>query len=64
MHKSSYMRMKYFVETYLLDDAEDSNREIHVLDIGSQDVNGTYCKPSFIFITIARYAAICFVIVG
>jgi len=37
MHKSSMLRMQYFIETYLTD---SSHRNI--LDVGSYDVNGCY----------------------
>lgn len=43
MHESSYNNMKKFTEKYL---KEYENRELRILDIGSQDVNGTY-KPLF-----------------
>lgn len=41
MHQSSYIKMEKFVDKYL-----DKDRELTILDIGSQDVNGTY-KPLF-----------------
>jgi len=37
MHKSSYDKMKQFIDKYL-----DKNKKLRILDIGSQDVNGTY----------------------
>lgn len=46
MHDSSYVRMEYFVEQYLMDFSVKSDLKISVLDIGSQDVNGSY-RPLF-----------------
>ena len=43
MHKSSYENMKRFIEKYL---NQYNNSKIKILDIGSQDVNGSY-KPLF-----------------
>lgn len=43
MHKSSYNNMKKFVEGYL---EKYKDKELTILDIGSQDVNGSY-KPLF-----------------
>ena len=37
MHKSSYLKMRYFKETYL-----NPNTELKILDIGSFDKNGDY----------------------
>ena len=37
MHKSSMLRMKWFVDTYL-----DETKKGNILDVGSYDVNGTY----------------------
>lgn len=37
MHKSSYLKMQYFRDTYL-----DANQELKILDIGSFDKNGDY----------------------
>lgn len=37
MHKSSFLKMKYFKETYL-----DPNSELEILDIGSFDKTGNY----------------------
>ncbi len=37
MHKSSYDKMKQFVDKYL-----DKDKKLKILDIGSQDVNGSY----------------------
>jgi len=37
MHKSSYEKMEKFVEKYL-----DGNAQYKIIDIGSQDVNGSY----------------------
>jgi SAM-dependent methyltransferase len=37
MHKSSYQNMKQFVEKYL-----NKNKTLKILDIGSQDVYGSY----------------------
>jgi SAM-dependent methyltransferase len=39
MHKSSIMRMKYFVDFYA---SKIPKSEIKVLDVGSYDVNGSY----------------------
>lgn len=39
MHKTSIYNMTQFVQNYL---SEFTNKEISILDIGSQDVNGTY----------------------
>lgn len=52
MHKSSLLRMNWFVQTYL-----NTNRTfgegVNVLDVGSYDVNGTYKTffpaPAFIY---------------
>lgn len=41
MHQSSYEKMKKFVDNYL-----DGDKTYKILDIGSQDVNGSY-KPLF-----------------
>jgi SAM-dependent methyltransferase len=43
MHVTSYENMKKFREKYL---ADYQGKNIHILDIGSQDINGTY-KPLF-----------------
>lgn len=43
MHKSSYENMKKFVDKYLND---FKSKNIKILDVGSQDVNGSY-KPMF-----------------
>lgn len=43
MHQSSYDNMKRFAEVYL---KEFSNKKLRILDVGSQDVNGSY-KPLF-----------------
>ena len=37
MHKSSYMKMKYFKDAYL-----NPNQELKILDIGSFDKGGNY----------------------
>ena len=37
MHKSSMLRMKWFIDTYL-----DKTKKGNILDVGSYDVNGTY----------------------
>ncbi len=37
MHESSYQNMKQFVEIYL-----DKKKSLKILDVGSQDVNGSY----------------------
>lgn len=37
MHKSSYLKMQYFKETYL-----NPNKELKILDIGSFDKDGNY----------------------
>ena len=37
MHKSSYLKMQYFKETYL-----NPNEELKILDIGSFDKDGNY----------------------
>lgn len=37
MHKSSYLKMKYFKETYL-----NPNQELKILDVGSFDKSGHY----------------------
>lgn len=37
MHKSSLMRMEWFIKNYI-----GSNKEFKVLDVGSYNVNGTY----------------------
>lgn len=42
MHASSYARMSWFVENYLLDASLNVSKKISVLDVGSQDVNGSY----------------------
>ena len=42
MHRSSYLRMEWFVENYLLDASLGEFKPISVLDIGSSDVNGCY----------------------
>lgn len=39
MHNSSYDKMETFVEQYL-----DKDKKLKILDIGSQDVNGSYRK--------------------
>src|SRR5512139_25316 len=39
MHKSSMLRMKWFIESHVSKMAEHS---IRVLDVGSYDVNGSY----------------------
>lgn len=39
MHQSSYEKMAYFVEKYL---KIKLNEELIILDLGSQDINGTY----------------------
>lgn len=39
MHESSYNNMKRFVEKYL---KQYENQELSILDIGSQNVNGSY----------------------
>ncbi len=39
MHISSYQNMKGFVEKYL---TNNSLKKLQILDVGSQDVNGTY----------------------
>ena len=47
MHDSSYRRMEWFVENYLLDfSTKEKDEKIKVIDIGAYDVNGTY-KPLF-----------------
>lgn len=43
MHMSSLLKMDYFVKKYL---TQYSNKMLRILDVGSQDVNGTY-KPAF-----------------
>ncbi|HMM19438.1 MAG TPA: methyltransferase domain-containing protein [Selenomonadales bacterium] len=43
MHISSLAKMDYFVKKYL---AQYADKALKILDIGSQDVNGTY-KPVF-----------------
>lgn len=43
MHTSSMLRMKWFVDTYLIE-LLNSERELSVIDIGSFDVNGSYKK--------------------
>lgn len=43
MHKSSFCKMQDFVANYL---ADKKNQRLYILDIGSQDVNGSY-KPLF-----------------
>ena len=40
MHKSSILRMQWFVEQYLSKSSND--KKIKVLDVGSYDVNGSY----------------------
>lgn len=40
MHKSSMLRMEWFLKTYL----PETNEKLKVLDIGSYDVNGSYKK--------------------
>lgn len=40
MHRSTYLRMNWFVDTYLSN--ESNNSSISVLDVGSYDVNGSY----------------------
>ncbi|MBR4604772.1 MAG: methyltransferase domain-containing protein [Lachnospiraceae bacterium] len=42
MHNSSWLRMEWFVNTYLLPINLKMKKIISVLDIGSQDVNGSY----------------------
>lgn len=53
MHKSSLLRMEWFVENYLLDYTTKTEKAITVLDVGSYDVNGTYRhffhKPKFMY---------------
>lgn len=39
MHKSSLLRMKWFVDNYVSQIEKDN---IKVLDVGSYDVNGNY----------------------
>lgn len=39
MHKSSFDKMKKFKEDYL-----DTKKDLKILDLGSQDVNGTYAE--------------------
>ena len=41
MHQTSYEKMKAFVETHL-----DDTQALSILDLGSQDVNGSY-RPLF-----------------
>ena len=41
MHKSSMVRMRWFIDQYLSKVAKD---EVKVLDVGSYDVNGSYRK--------------------
>lgn len=53
MHKSSMLRMEWFVENYLYNYKTINDSEIKVLDIGSYDVNGSYKqffnKPKFLY---------------
>ena len=46
MHKSSILRMEWFINNYLktIFKEEDINKPISVLDVGSYDVNGSYKK--------------------
>ncbi|MBO4335973.1 MAG: class I SAM-dependent methyltransferase [Desulfovibrio sp.] len=46
MHKSSFLRMEWFVENYLMKITTKRSHPISVLDVGSCDVNGSY-KPLF-----------------
>ena len=39
MHKSSMLRMKWFVDNYAL---KINNEKIKILDVGSYDINGSY----------------------
>ena len=39
MHKSSILRMKWFIDEYA---SKTSNAKVRVLDVGSYDVNGSY----------------------
>ena len=52
MHKSSMLRMEWFVKNYLLSSVSQS-KSVSVLDIGSYDVNGCYKtffqNPRFIY---------------
>lgn len=43
MHKSSYENMRKFVDKYL---SQYRTKTLKILDVGSQDINGTY-KPLF-----------------
>lgn len=49
MHRSTYVKMEWFVETFLGNGRGD--RKLSVLDVGSRDYNGTYktCFPQDIF---------------
>ena len=43
MHRSSYLRMEWFKNKYLLESVE---KELKILDIGAMDIGGCY-KPIF-----------------